>query len=114
MQPATAAFTLLDQNNVAVPGVTSYNASTHTFTLRPSSLLRPDANYHVTVSGARDATGNLMSAPATWSFMTGFLQPTDRSPPTTVARALAVSPSHVWMDDLFDNSENETTVLDSL
>jgi hypothetical protein len=54
----------------AVAGAVSYTDATHTATLTPSAPLAPGTTYTATVSGVKDAAGNTMSAPYTWSFTT--------------------------------------------
>ncbi|MEV4182239.1 DNRLRE domain-containing protein [Streptosporangium canum] len=49
---------------------------------RPSEDLQPGTVYTVEVSGAKDAAGNVMAAPHTWSFTTGRATPTPTPTPT--------------------------------
>ena len=53
----------------AVPGSVAYNAATTTATFTPSSALANSTSYTVSVSGAADISGNVMS-PVSWSFST--------------------------------------------
>src|SRR5262245_2016762 len=71
VQPATIAFSLRDSSNTIVPANVSYDASTLTATLTPSSALTALTTFTATVSGVKDLAGNVMAAPAVWSFSTG-------------------------------------------
>lgn len=62
---------LRDQGGIVVAGSVAYNSSTRTGTFTPSAALRGGETYTATVSGARDALGNAMSTPVSWSFATG-------------------------------------------
>ncbi|MHA7221961.1 peroxidase family protein [Arthrobacter sp. RHLT1-20] len=53
-----------------VPAVVSYNALTRVATLNPSVTLTADRVYTASLTGVRDAAGNIM-ATTTWSFTTG-------------------------------------------
>jgi hypothetical protein len=67
VQPATVTFGLSGPGG-AVAGTLGYNATTNTSTFTPSAPLTAGAVYTATVSGAKDAAGNTMAAPATWTF----------------------------------------------
>jgi hypothetical protein len=69
VQANTISFTVKDAANNPVAGTVSYNAATNTATFTPSALLATATTYVATVSGANDASGNLM-APLSWSFTT--------------------------------------------
>src|SRR5207253_357062 len=62
-------FTLKDSANNSVAATVTYNASTQTAMLSPSTPLSPLAAYTARVSGAQDLAGNTM-APFSWSFTT--------------------------------------------
>jgi methionine-rich copper-binding protein CopC len=66
---STISFTLKDAANNPISGAVAYNASTNTATFTPSALLATATTFTATVSGAKDASGNLM-APVSWSFTT--------------------------------------------
>jgi N,N-dimethylformamidase beta subunit-like, C-terminal/Domain of unknown function (DUF4082)/Concanavalin A-like lectin/glucanases superfamily/Bacterial Ig-like domain/Bacterial Ig domain len=70
VQASTISMVLKDASNIVVPASISYDPGTWTATLTPSSPLAGSATYTATVSGARDATGNLMPGSSTWSFTT--------------------------------------------
>ena len=78
--PASIAWSVSSPNG-AVAGSTSYDATTRTASFDPDDALDPETLYTVTVSGARDTAGNVMSA-ATWSFTT---RPADVTPPSVTA-----------------------------
>ena len=72
-----------------VPAAVTYNASTRTAILNPSSTLAADAVYTVDVTGVLDAVGNPLVA-TTWSFTTGpapsVVKTTPASGATSVGR----------------------------
>jgi subtilisin family serine protease len=67
---ASIAFALKDAAGNPVLAALSYSDSTHTATLTPTTLLAPATLYTATVSGAKDASGNVMPSPVSWSFTT--------------------------------------------
>ena len=72
----TSNFVLKDSNNNTVTATVSYSDSTHTATLTPSSPLAASATYTASISGVKDAAGNVMASPFTWSFTTTTTIPT--------------------------------------
>src|SRR5204863_679987 len=74
-------------SGATVAAALSYNSATFTATLQPYALLAALTTYTATVSGARDATGNVMAAPVTWSFTTAAAQ---ASCPCTIWPSTAV------------------------
>jgi hypothetical protein len=73
-EPVTAASIVLTGPSGTVAGATTYDATTATAILTPSAALAHSTSYTATVSGARDAAGNVM-APVTWSFTTSAPPP---------------------------------------
>ncbi|WP_250034302.1 N,N-dimethylformamidase beta subunit family domain-containing protein [Paractinoplanes maris] len=69
-EPVTGALIAV----TGVAGATTYDAGTSTATFTPSAPLAGSTSYTVTVSGARDAAGNLMAA-TSWSFTTAASTP---------------------------------------
>jgi hypothetical protein len=69
VQAGTISFTLADSTGHAVAGSVSYNSSTNVATFTPTAALSASTSYTATVS-ATDLTGNVMTAPFTWSFTT--------------------------------------------
>lgn len=67
---SSIVFGLRDPGGAAVPASVAYDATERTATLTPSSPLASATRYTATVSGAKDADGNAMTAPSTWSFTT--------------------------------------------
>ena len=67
---ASLSFVLRDPNNVVVPGAIAYDGLARTATFNPTADLVGARTYTATVSGARDAAGNVMASPVTWSFTT--------------------------------------------
>ncbi|GAA4443283.1 DUF4082 domain-containing protein [Phytohabitans houttuyneae] len=76
-EPVTAssvAMSLAGPGGAAVAGSTAYDAATNTATFTPAAALANSTSYTASVSGARDAAGNVMS-PVTWSFTTAAPPP---------------------------------------
>jgi hypothetical protein len=69
VQPATLLFTLAGLSG-SVASTISYDATTNTAAFTPVRTLIPSTTYTVTVSGAQDVAGNVMSAPVSWAFTT--------------------------------------------
>jgi hypothetical protein len=83
----TSTFYLKNPSNVTVSGTLSYNSSTNTATLTPSSSLANSTTYMATVtSGVTDVAGNGLASNYTWSFTTAV---SDTTRPTISS----VSPS---------------------
>jgi hypothetical protein len=77
VQPSTVTLTLTGPGGavVAAPPA-SYNSSTQTETLMPSSPLANSTTYTATVAaGVKDLAGNATTAPASWSFTTAASSP---------------------------------------
>ena len=66
----SSTFVLKDPSNNTVTATVSYNDTTHAATLQPSSPLANSTTYTATISGAKDAAGNTMTGPFSWSFTT--------------------------------------------
>ena len=80
LDPATvnaSTFELRTASNALVPAAVSWNASTLTATLTPSSALTASSSYTVTLRGGtadpriKDLAGNALAANIVWSFTTG-------------------------------------------
>jgi hypothetical protein len=88
----TAAFELRDSGGGLFPATVTYNSSTRTATLQPTSALMPSTVYTATVKGGsvdprvKDAAGNALAANVAWSFTTVV---PDTTPPTVTAVAPA-------------------------
>jgi hypothetical protein len=67
---STISFVLKDPSGAVVPGTVTYDDPSHTATLTPNAPLANATTYTATVSGAKDASGNVMAGPVTWSFTT--------------------------------------------
>jgi N,N-dimethylformamidase beta subunit-like, C-terminal/Concanavalin A-like lectin/glucanases superfamily/Bacterial Ig-like domain/Bacterial Ig domain/Calx-beta domain len=87
----TSTFELRDSANALVPATVSYNSSTSTATLDPSSTLAWGATYTARVkggsSGVKDSAGNALAADFTWSFTTAASPP----PPTISINNVSVT-----------------------
>ena len=68
LQTGTAAVTL-KAGTTTVAGTTGYDATSRTVTFTPTAALTASTAYTATVSGAKDASGNTMTA-VSWSFTT--------------------------------------------
>jgi hypothetical protein len=79
-------FALRDAAGQLVAATVSYNASTRTATLAPSTALTPGASYTATVIGGandprvKDVAGNALAASVSWAFSTNAAG--DTTPPT--------------------------------
>src|SRR5205085_6587545 len=80
---SSSTFELRDPSNTPVPASVTYDASTQTATLTPSTALRPSAIYAARVvggaNGVTDSAGNPLAATASWSFTTAA-PPADDGP----------------------------------
>ncbi len=81
IQASTLNMTMASSSGTAVAGSITYNASTDTATLVPSSALAAGTTYTVTLSGAENDAGLAMSTPVTWSFTTAGVA----TPPPSVS-----------------------------
>ena len=83
---STLAMTVKTSAGTAVPGATSYNATTRTATFNPTADLTSSTGYTASAS-ASNASGVAMTAPASWSFTTAAqsfgLYATTRTPSTS-------------------------------
>ena len=70
IQSSTLVMELRNSSNQLVAASVTYDAATRTAALDPTSELAGSQTFTVTVSGARDLAGNLMT-PVSWSFTTG-------------------------------------------
>ncbi|MEV4348599.1 DUF4082 domain-containing protein [Actinoplanes sp. NPDC049596] len=73
-EPVSGAVLTLTGPSGAITGTTAYDAGSNTVTFTPSTALAYSTAYTVSVSGARDAAGNVMT-PVTWTFTTGAAPP---------------------------------------
>jgi hypothetical protein len=70
VRPSSITFTLQKTAGGAVAGSVGYLVPTNMATFTPSSQLAFGTGYTATISGATDLSGNVMTAPFTWSFTT--------------------------------------------
>jgi methionine-rich copper-binding protein CopC len=87
VQPSSINFTLADSSGKSVPITTNYSDSTNTITAWPQVMLKNSATYKITVSGAKDSSGNVMSS-YSWSFSTASASA------ATIPTVSSVSPSY--------------------
>ncbi|GAA2709523.1 DUF4082 domain-containing protein [Actinoplanes palleronii] len=73
-EPATAVTIAVTGPSGAVAGATAYDSATSTARFTPTAALATSTAYTATVSGGRDAAGNVMT-PVTWSFTTAAPPP---------------------------------------
>ena len=88
---SSVAFELRDASGALVPAATSYDATSRTATLTPNAALQPSTTYTARVSGAADASGNVMD-PVTWTFTTNA---PDTTKPTVTSRTPAAGATNV-------------------
>jgi hypothetical protein len=69
---SSANFTLEAASGTMVPATITYTATggLYTATLTPSAALSYSTTYTATISGVKDAAGNVMASPYTWTFAT--------------------------------------------
>ena len=67
---SSIVFNLKNSSGSTVAATVSYNNTTRTVTLTPSSALAAGGTYTATVSGATDSSGQTMTSPFIWSFTT--------------------------------------------
>lgn len=85
----TTSFTLACPTATAVTGTVAYAANSNTATFTPSGNLPADTTCTGTIStGAKDAAGNPLSTPYTWSFSTGA------APDTTAPTVVSTNPTN--------------------
>lgn len=68
--PSTVSFTVTDQNGNTIPGSTSFSNSGTVATFTPANSLAANTAYTVTISGAKDTSGQSMLGPYTYLFTT--------------------------------------------
>ena len=116
MDPSTitsSTFTLKRPDGTTVPATVSYDGSTATATLAPSSALDFGTTYTATVSTAAKASdGTPMSAPASWSFTTVAAVPLQVTSTTPADTATNVNPA-VAPKAVFSRSVDPTTLTTS-
>jgi hypothetical protein len=78
VQSSTIAMTLKNAGGTAVAGTVAYDSATAKATFTPTAALAASTTYTATVSGAKDAAGNTMTA-TSWSFTTAAVT----TPPAT-------------------------------
>jgi methionine-rich copper-binding protein CopC len=88
----TTTFELRDSAGNAIAATVNYDATTRVATLHPSSALTASTTYSATVRGGttdprvKDAAGNALATPYSWSFTTS-------APDTTAPTITSVSPA---------------------
>jgi methionine-rich copper-binding protein CopC len=70
VQPNSVSISVIDASGKSVTGSLSYNSTSNTMTFIPGAPLAISTQYTVTVSGAADSLGHVMTTPLTWSFST--------------------------------------------
>ncbi|WP_214409858.1 DUF4082 domain-containing protein [Sphaerisporangium fuscum] len=70
IQAGTATITVKNAANQAVAGTVDLNAARTLLTFTPTTALAQSTTYTVTVTGAKDDAGNVMTS-TSWSFTTG-------------------------------------------
>ena len=68
--PSSVTFTVTPAGGTAVAGSVSFNGADTVATFTPSSALAAGTTYTVSVSGAKDSSGNTMASPYTFTFIT--------------------------------------------
>jgi hypothetical protein len=91
-EDVTNAAITLKTGSTSVSGTTSYDSPSKTATFTPSAALATSTTYTVTVTGAKDAAGNVMDD-VSWTFTTAAAA--DTTPPTITARTPASGATNV-------------------
>jgi hypothetical protein len=73
----------------AVAANVSYDAATRVATLNPTADLAAGTTYTATISGVKDAAGNTMASPKTWTFATAAAPVAGGTPQTFTVTAAA-------------------------
>ena len=68
--PSTVSFKVTDSSGNAVSGATSMDSTDTIATFTPSNALTAGMTYTVTISGAKDNSGNTMLTPYSYTFIT--------------------------------------------
>jgi hypothetical protein len=92
---SSIAFTLKDPAGNLIAATVAYDDPSHTATLTPSAALAPNVTFTATISGVKDALGNVMASPVSWSFTTVAFSGTG---PFTIWPATAVPASPADLD----------------
>ena len=110
MLPSTitnATFTL----SGGVTGTVAYSGTTATFT--PSGNLAFSTTYTATISaGAKDAAGNALAAPYTWTFTTGAVP--DTTPPTVSTTSPANAATSVAVNSAISATFSEVMLQSTI
>lgn len=94
-EPVTAvSISVGTGTGTAVTGSSNYDPATQRLTFTPASTLAVSTSYTVTVSGAKDAAGNIMNDD-TWTFTTAAAPPADTTPPSITGRTPASAATNV-------------------
>jgi methionine-rich copper-binding protein CopC len=104
VQSGTISLVLKDAANNTIPGTLTYNDTTRTATFTPTSTLSPSTTYTATVSGAKDPSGNTMTAPVAWSFTTVV---PDTTPPVVGTKTPAAGATNVSLSTTVTATFNE-------
>jgi hypothetical protein len=107
---SSVAMSVTTAGGTAVAGTTSYDSATRTARFTPSSPLAYSTDYTVTVSGASDAAGNVMT-PSTWRFTTVFDPNSGPGGPIGVITSAANPYSSYYAEILRAEGLNEFTTL---
>lgn len=105
---SSIGFTLKTSSGVSVPATVSYNVTTFTATLTPTTPLVASTVYTATVSSATDGSGNVMASPFSWSFTTAspLIPNVTVNTPTSNATSVlsSVSPTVIFNESVLASS----------
>ncbi len=110
----SSTFVLRDASNATVPATVSYDDSTFTATLTPSSPLAPSTQYTATVSGSvTDLAGNALGPNVSWSFTTAAPPPDSGPGGPILVVASTANPFGRYLGEILNNEGlNEYKVTD--
>lgn len=96
--PASINFTLKNAAGTTITGASSYATASNTTTFIPSTTLAYSTSYTATVTGSTNATGQVQTAPYSWTFTTAAPPPPPSVTATTPANnaggvAISIAPT---------------------
>jgi uncharacterized delta-60 repeat protein len=122
MDPSTispSTFTLVSSAG-AISGTVSYDAANRTASFIPSDNLSFATNYTATISDlVKDANGNKINSPYSWSFTTGFYQTAEGTLDVSFSDGIHLGygtyyeVSRGLISDVAQSSQGESMLLDS-
>ncbi|WP_031166939.1 DNRLRE domain-containing protein [Streptosporangium roseum] len=100
-EPVTEAqVTVKDSTGTTVSGNSTMEMTSTVLAFTPSLPLTANTRYTAEVSRAKDAAGNILATPHTWSFTTGQADPDPTPTPTPVEHTVSLPvQTDTWLDN---------------